>query len=317
LDPVFHLTAVAEVLSSFQADGASAAEVNSIASCVGTTLGIVFPLRPKLATTSWIQNIRGSARKMELVSDVRQKFRDLNAWWNHWIQAGANRLLSNELLRIKVICFLTLDVFGRPKDMTKIPLGAPGFFYFRPQAGCHRLYAGFLAPKGSTAFVWFEVEPYHMEPHLCTVCAVREWLIRRGKFFSPALKTLSLPLEKKDGSIELWSGASLFCSSVINKSVGKFPPLGKERISKILKESFIKFGGFPADFKGKDVRAVAASLAFNLGVSEERILAGGRWARWSTVNRHYVRRALLRQFDVKSMAGLSMAAVLRTRTQPG
>ena len=312
------MTAVVEVLASFQTEGCAYANVNSVASAVSTTLGIVFPLRGSIAELSWMKNIRKSAKKTEVCAATRPRFDHLNRWWDFWVAAPPNKLLPDNMVRIKAMCFLALDGFMRPKDMTKIPVGSPSYFYFRQHGeGCAQLHAGFLQPKESDSFKWFVIEPYHMEPNLCTVCVVREYLVRRAKSWSPALKTLQI-LEKTGAkSQKVVPVSALFSSSQINKGVGKYPPLGKERISKVIKEAFIKFGGFPADFRGKDVRALSASLAFNLGAAEERIISSGRWAGWGVIAKHYVRRGPVRQFSVQKMAVLSMPAVLRTRTETG
>ena len=98
------------------------------------------------------------------------------------------------------------------------------------------------------------------------------------------------------------------------KGVKALLPVGAQRIAKVLKESMCFRGKLPSSFLGKDIRSLAASLAFNLGVPMQRIIPRGRWSRAHTVVHHYVREVRLREYNPKRVGQLSMAEVLRTRT---
>ena len=93
-------------------------------------------------------------------------------------------------------------------------------------------------------------------------------------------------------------------------------PLGKQRLAKIIKSTFISRGDFPLSFKAKDVRSVASPHVSNLGCplhAVARVLRQGRWKRQSTFRSHYLRPLVVAEHDPAKFKTMPISSILRVR----
>ena len=312
---------VMDTLYSFLKEESSI-DFNALASCVSSTLQMVFPTRASLAHAFGMQQLRKAAKERAGATGTRTPFPSLNLFWDFWKRQGANHLLEFELLREKVWAFLAIDLFARPSDLACIPCNSLQYFYFRPDSkhkGEEQLVLHLVNPKSHPVeVIQCSVDPVPHERTLCTVAAVRE-LMCRPQFSLPTKATIELPRRstKEVAGVPPSQLMKLpaFCRSLkLKKGATSLEPVGSQRISKIIMQSFSSRGAFAAGFNGKDVRSLAASLAFNLGVPTKRLMARGRWSSAHTVVHHYIREVRIRQYDPKRVEQLSMAEVLRIRT---
>ena len=173
-----------DVLASFVQEESSV-DFNALASCVSTTLQMVFPQRASLANSFGMQQLRKAAKERSGAVTGGPPFPSLNPLWAAWKRLGPNHKLPFETLREKVWVLLAIDLFARPSDLACIPVdnGAHAqYFYFRPDTkhkGEEQLVLHLVNPKSHPGEVLqCVVEPFPSERMLCTVSAVREFLSR-------------------------------------------------------------------------------------------------------------------------------------------
>ena len=292
--------------------------MNATASALASTLSLLFPARPPLALHPQVIISRRAARlNSSSASPALPPWPSLSAFWASWKLAGPNTRLDADSLRVKVASFLALELFARIGDMARIPIHNE-LLYFIQEGACWRVILHFWSPKeAANELVRVEIAPYHQEAHLCSCCLLNLYVTRLKK--RSLVSDLMVPIPSRrnlPAGQRCAPSPSLFRFLAPNTGGSASPlrPLGKQRLAKIIKSSFISRGEFPPGFKAKDVRSVASSHVFNLGCPVARVLRQGRWKRQSTFRSHYLRPLVVAEHDPAKFKSMPISSILRVRT---
>lgn len=244
------------------------AAISSLSSVLSFSMGVDF------MSSAWIRAFRRSVNISHPTGPAIDTIWDLDLLFVFIASLGDNATMQLDLLQMKVIILLRIDLCCRTSDLVKLFRSeikwTPSYFQ------CRFLRPKEWRPNGKNAYKqWSRWVIVHKvsKVSICTYRALEQWLSRTEKY---------VQYEARDGILRKHVLCSLPRGGV---AFG----LGCKEISQIAHLAMIN-AGVPAEFKPQTIRSAVASAAKDYGASMEDILNQGRWSEKSMFLKFYYRK---------------------------
>lgn len=287
-------------------EGWSYDRINTLASAVASVFDVRRPHSLPFAQNTWVQRARKASKMLmgPRKSKLPDQYFSLSKILRTIASWGSSGQLSDELLRLKTIWLLRVDLLCRAGDLTCV---ARARIRFAENGAVIPMW--WTKEKKSPGWVRISIEHTHTVRSLCSVCCLKTFLARAPKL-SSVIPSLTVAAE--DGGVGEIEEQALF-TRLKPDSSGCYTALTAQSISKLLKSSFSAQFDISGKWVAHDIRGLTSSKLFNLGFSWDRIGERARWSSFYTFKSHYWKKRAYKR-KPRNVTALSLEEGLRYDT---